>query len=59
MSMFKELAIQSAGIRRAGTTSLDLAYVAAGRYRDYAFWEYGLSEIDLAAGTLLYKKQAD
>ena len=54
MSMFKELAVQSAGIRRAGTTSLDLAYVAAGRYD--AFWEYGLSEFDLAAGALLVQE---
>src|SRR5690606_32246677 len=54
MSMFKDLAVQSAGIRRAGTTSLDLAYVAAGRYD--AFWEYGLSEFDLAAGALLVQE---
>ncbi|MCK9533794.1 MAG: inositol monophosphatase [Pseudomonas sp.] len=54
MSMFKDLAVQSAGIRRAGATSLDLAYVATGRYD--AFWEYGLSEWDMAAGALLIQE---
>lgn len=54
VSMFKDLAVQSAGIRRAGAASLDLAYVAAGRYD--AFWEYGLSEWDMAAGVLLIQE---
>jgi len=54
MSMFKDLAVQSVGIRRAGAASLDLAYVAAGRYD--AFWEYGLSEWDMAAGALLIQE---
>ena len=54
MSMFKDLAVQSAGIRRAGAASLDLAYVACGRYD--AFWEYGLSEWDMAAGALLIQE---
>lgn len=54
MSMFKDLAVQTAGIRRAGAASLDLAYVAAGRYD--AFWEYGLSEWDMAAGVLLIQE---
>ncbi len=54
MSMLKDLAVQSADIRRAGATSLDLAYVAAGRYD--AFWQYGLSESDMAAGALLVQE---
>lgn len=54
MSMFKDLTVQSAGIRRAGAASLDLAYVACGRYD--AFWEYGLSEWDMAAGALLIQE---
>lgn len=45
------LARETAGIRRAGAASLDLAYVAAGRLD--AFWEMGLSEWDWAAGALL------
>jgi myo-inositol-1(or 4)-monophosphatase len=40
-----------AGVRRFGSAALDLAYVAAGRYD--AFWEYGLSPWDSAAGVLL------
>jgi len=33
---------------------LDLAYVAAGRFD--AFWEFGLSEWDMAAGALLIQE---
>jgi len=43
-----------AGIRRFGTASLDLAYVAAGRYE--AFWEHGLSAWDVAAGIVLVQE---
>jgi myo-inositol-1(or 4)-monophosphatase len=43
-----------AGIRRAGTASLDLAYVAAGRLD--AFWEYGLKPWDMAGGILLVRE---
>lgn len=51
MAMLKELTQQSAGIRRPGAASLDLAYVAAGRLD--GFWEFGLAPWDTAAGTLL------
>ncbi len=54
MSMFKDLAVHSAGVRSAGVASLDLAYVASGRYD--AFWQYGLSESDVAAGALLIQE---
>jgi myo-inositol-1(or 4)-monophosphatase len=40
-----------AAIRRFGSAALDLAYVAAGRYD--AFWEYGLSPWDSAAGVII------
>ncbi len=43
-----------AGIRRFGAASLDLAYVAAGRYD--GFWERGLSSWDVAAGVLLVQE---
>ena len=43
-----------AGIRRAGSAALDLAYVAAGRLD--AFWEMGLSPWDMAAGALLIQE---
>ena len=48
------VAKQTAGIRRAGAASLDLAYVAAGRMD--AFWEIGLSQWDIAAGVLLIRE---
>ena len=44
----------SAGIRRFGAASLDLAYVAAGRYD--GFWERGLNTWDIAAGILLVRE---
>ena len=43
-----------AGVRRWGAASLDLAYVAAGRYD--GFWERGLKPWDMAAGLLLVKE---
>lgn len=54
MEMFKALFPDTAGIRRPGAASLDLAYVAAGRLD--GFWELGLSEWDMAAGVLLVKE---
>ncbi|NYZ15300.1 inositol monophosphatase [Azospirillum sp. RWY-5-1] len=45
------LMMEVAGIRRWGAASLDLAYVAAGRYDGY--WERGLSPWDCAAGSLM------
>ncbi|MGE5200502.1 MAG: inositol monophosphatase family protein [Acidobacteriota bacterium] len=42
------------GVRRAGAAALDLAYVAAGRYE--AFWEFGLSAWDMAAGIVLIRE---
>jgi myo-inositol-1(or 4)-monophosphatase len=41
-------------IRRGGSAALDLAYVAAGRLD--GFWETGLSQWDLAAGSLLIQE---
>ena len=43
-----------AGVRRWGAASLDLAYVAAGRYD--GFWERELKPWDLAAGLLLVRE---
>lgn len=51
MEMFKAVTRATAGIRRPGAAALDLAYVAAGRLD--AFWEFGLSPWDTAAGALL------
>jgi len=51
LAIFKDMMKKTAGIRRPGAASLDLAYVAAGRLD--GFWEFGLSPWDMAAGTLL------
>ncbi|MEM6602664.1 MAG: inositol monophosphatase family protein [Pseudomonadota bacterium] len=45
---------KTAGIRRMGAASLDLAYVAAGRYD--AYWEHNLKVWDIAAGILIVKE---
>jgi len=45
---------QVAGVRRFGAASLDLAWVAAGRYD--GFWESDLSVWDTAAGCLLVRE---
>jgi len=42
------------GIRRLGSASIDLAYVACGRFE--AFYEYGLHPWDIAAGILLVRE---
>jgi len=42
------------GIRRLGSASIDLAYVACGRFE--AFYEYGLHLWDVAAGILLVRE---
>ncbi|MBI1301981.1 MAG: inositol monophosphatase [Alphaproteobacteria bacterium] len=42
------------GLRRFGAASLDLAYVAAGRYE--GFWERNLKPWDVAAGVLIVKE---
>jgi myo-inositol-1(or 4)-monophosphatase len=44
----------TAGIRRPGAAALDLAYVAAGRLD--GFWEFGLQEWDIAAGSLIVRE---
>ncbi len=49
-----EIMAISAGIRRFGAASLDLAYVAAGRFDGY--WERGLDIWDVAAGTLIARE---
>lgn len=51
LDIFKEVVQKTAGQRRPGAASLDLAYVACGRYD--GFWEFGLSPWDMAAGALL------
>jgi myo-inositol-1(or 4)-monophosphatase len=45
---------RTAGLRRLGAASLDMAYVAAGRFE--AFWEFGLSPWDIAAGIIIVRE---
>lgn len=51
LAIFADLAKRTAGIRRAGSAALDLAYVACGRFD--GFWEFGVFPWDIAAGCLL------
>lgn len=51
LGMFRDMAQKTAGMRRPGAASLDLAYVACGRMD--GFFELGLSPWDMAAGSLL------
>ncbi|WP_353428423.1 inositol monophosphatase [Polynucleobacter sp. MWH-UH19D] len=51
LKIFAEMSRQCAGLRRPGAASLDLAYVAAGRYD--GFFESDLKPWDMAAGALL------
>jgi myo-inositol-1(or 4)-monophosphatase len=44
----------TAGVRRFGSASLDLAYVAAGRFD--GFWEHSLKPWDIAAGVVLVRE---
>ena len=53
-AMMKDLIPDSAGIRRAGSAALDLAYVAAGRID--GFWELDLNIWDIAAGVLIVEE---
>jgi myo-inositol-1(or 4)-monophosphatase len=54
LGMFKTLLPRTAGLRRAGSAALDLAYVSAGRLD--GFWEIGLKPWDMAAGILLIQE---
>jgi myo-inositol-1(or 4)-monophosphatase len=54
LGMFRDMMQDTAGIRRAGSAALDLAYVAAGRLD--GFWEIGLKKWDMAAGILLIQE---
>lgn len=45
---------KTAGVRRMGSASLDMAYVAAGRFECY--WEEGIKPWDIAAGMLIVRE---
>ncbi|GMN01633.1 inositol monophosphatase family protein [Erythrobacter sp. MTPC3] len=52
--IFGAIGPEVAGIRRFGAASLDMAYVAQGRFD--GFWESGLNDWDTAAGCLLVRE---
>ena len=54
VEILRPLMERTAGVRRWGVASLDLAYVAAGRFD--GFWESGLQPWDIAAGALLVRE---
>ena len=54
LPMLRNVVEKTAGVRRAGSAALDLAYVAAGRLD--AFWELNLKPWDMAAGILLVQE---
>lgn len=54
ITIFREFATRTAGLRRPGAAALDLAYVAAGRLD--GFFEFGLQRWDMAAGALIARE---
>jgi myo-inositol-1(or 4)-monophosphatase len=54
LGQLKKVMAATSGIRRFGAASLDLAYVAAGRYD--GFWEIGLKPWDIAAGMIIVRE---
>src|SRR6202035_745355 len=54
LAMLKAVMATAAGVRRPGSASLDLAYVAAGRMD--GFWALCLKPLDTAAGVLLIQE---
>jgi myo-inositol-1(or 4)-monophosphatase len=54
IKIFREMAQETSGVRRAGSAALDLAHVACGRFD--GFWEFGLRPWDMAAGCLLIEE---
>jgi myo-inositol-1(or 4)-monophosphatase len=54
LKRFYDVQVASFGVRRPGAASIDLAWVASGRYD--AFWELGLNCWDMAAGILIVQE---
>ncbi len=51
LAILRDMMRDAAAVRRTGSSVLDLAYVAAGRFD--GLWEFGLSPWDMAAGALM------
>ena len=54
LTVFEHFFRETRGLRRIGSAAVDLAYVACGRYD--AFFEYGISPWDVAAGVFLVQE---
>jgi len=54
LRMLRNVMQSTSGVRRPGAAALDLAYVACGRLD--GFWERGLSQWDMCAGSLLIRE---
>lgn len=54
LQLLKFMMQNAQGVRRLGAASIDLCYVACGRFD--AFWEYGLHPWDMAAAALIIKQ---
>jgi myo-inositol-1(or 4)-monophosphatase len=54
LSIFEQMLIRAQGVRRPGAASIDLCYVASGRFD--GFWEQGLNPWDTAAGSLIVQE---
>ncbi|MGA7966013.1 MAG: inositol monophosphatase family protein [Gammaproteobacteria bacterium] len=54
LGMLRAIMLRTAGVRRAGAASLDLAWTAAGRLD--GFFELNLKPWDIAAGTLIMEE---
>lgn len=51
---FQRILKKSQAVRRLGAASLDLCYIACGRFD--AYWEFGLKPWDIAAGALIIEE---
>jgi myo-inositol-1(or 4)-monophosphatase len=54
LNLFRRFMRETQGVRRPGSASLDLCFVAAGRYD--GFYEYALAPWDVAAGALIVRE---
>jgi myo-inositol-1(or 4)-monophosphatase len=54
LNQMRSVMAATSGVRRMGAASLDLAYVASGRFE--GFWESHLHPWDIAAGSLIVKE---
>lgn len=54
LKLFRDLMQCTQGIRRIGSASVDMCYVACGRFE--VFYEYGLKAWDISAGTIIVEE---